>query len=246
MLKKRGKQRVLYWFDGNEQKAEWSAHPTSAEEALEEGLIFFKHRPPVYCAEHNDWWSLRYAKTGISRCCSLNNAGIEYEKAFLRGEPTDPTMARSMGKDYYWKTTEGRFCGHPGKTTLSGDCYICREERLNTPPSPRQAAIAAGEKWYMPHDDDPCKKCGQVALRRVTDGACRGCLGEPKPIGRQPDHTRIDRVCPDMTIDRETAREFGYTVFRTGDACKKGHKGWRYVSTGGCIDCLKGIRGGEE
>lgn len=58
--------------------------------------------------------------------------------------------------------------------------YIEAMELAATPPgedleglSPRQTAIAKGERWYMP--DTPCPKCGQIAERYVATGACRGC-----------------------------------------------------------------------
>lgn len=38
---------------------------------------------------------------------------------------------------------------------------------------PRQAAIAAGERWYTP--DTPCRHCGTLAPRYVANGMCKGC-----------------------------------------------------------------------
>jgi hypothetical protein len=48
------------------------------------------------------------------------------------------------------------------------------------------------------------------------------------------------RDTPDTVISREMAKGLGFKVFRTGRACKRGHAAFRYVSTGGCIDCHKG------
>ncbi|MGL5284234.1 MAG: hypothetical protein ACRC8W_21230 [Plesiomonas shigelloides] len=49
------------------------------------------------------------------------------------------------------------------------------DRRYGTGNSPRQRAIEAGEKWYLP--DEPCGKCGQLAERYVANGKCRGCAG---------------------------------------------------------------------
>jgi len=44
---------------------------------------------------------------------------------------------------------------------------------------------------------------------------------------------------PDIVLSRDEARAMGLKVFRTGKPCKHGHTGFRYVSTKGCIQCLK-------
>jgi len=70
--------------------------------------------------------------------------------------------------------------GHVGLKTITGKCYFCRESS----DSPRQQAIRAGQKWYMP--TDPCSKCGQVALRRVQDGQCANCKPPIKTVNDSP------------------------------------------------------------
>ncbi len=47
--------------------------------------------------------------------------------------------------------------------------------RLPWPPvsSPRQQAIAMGEKWYTPLE--PCRHCGEASERYVANGRCRNC-----------------------------------------------------------------------
>jgi hypothetical protein len=40
---------------------------------------------------------------------------------------------------------------------------------------------------------------------------------------------------------RIEARAAGYKIYR-GCACKRGHSGIRYTSTGGCIECITGRR----
>jgi hypothetical protein len=35
-------------------------------------------------------------------------------------------------------------------------------------------------------------------------------------------------------------RKAGFTQYRTGDPCRRGHAGWRYVSIGTCVQCARG------
>lgn len=92
--------------------------------------------------------------------------------------------------------------GHVGLVRANGSCVQCAEpnpevaridlrlrelrdemaglmrrriELVGSDMSPRQRAIEAGEKWYLP--DEPCGKCGQLAERYVANGKCRGCAG---------------------------------------------------------------------
>lgn len=48
------------------------------------------------------------------------------------------------------------------------------------------------------------------------------------------------RDYPDTVVSKDEARDMGFKVYRTGEYCKRGHNGWRYVSTGNCIECIKG------
>jgi len=47
--------------------------------------------------------------------------------------------------------------------------------KLPWPPqvSPRQQAIAMGEKWYMPLE--VCRHCGEMSERYVANGRCKSC-----------------------------------------------------------------------
>ena len=130
--------------------------------------------------------------------------------------------------------------GHYGIRTLENKCYFCEEERKK--PKPRQVAIAAGETWYTP--DSPCSKCGTLAQRNVHTGACKGCRGVASGSGtdarRSPDSIMMESN-PELVISRSAAEALGLKVFRTGKPCGKGHTGYRYLSTGGCIDCAKGV-----
>jgi len=128
--------------------------------------------------------------------------------------------------------------GHYGILNKNNRCLFCEEDRLK--PSPRQAALMAGETWYMPDND--CPRCGTRAERRVADGRCRGCvpMGESRTDNRRSETSVMMAAAPNMVLSRDDARKLGLKVYRTGEPCRRGHTGFRWVSTGHCIDCLKG------
>lgn len=127
--------------------------------------------------------------------------------------------------------------GHVGLKDLDGNCYMC-----STVVSPRQQAIANGETWYTP--TVPCHNCNTCAPRRVSNGQCKGCM--PKKEPSDGDTKFLVEKCPDMVIERGYARELGYKVYRTGKACRRGHTGYRYISTGNCYDCIQEARKGSN
>lgn len=219
---------------------EWKQWPETREEAFKQGTVYY-HPPrgtiPCIDPAHGNS-SVIFTISNVHACCSHNIANTEYLAALDRGEPTDPNNAARMGLDYYWRMVRGRYCGHPGKYTINGQCWYCTEERKNHV-TPRQQAILAGETWYMPAEGDLCKK-GHHAPRRVANGTCKECESEARSTGTDNRYHegRIDRQFPDMTVSREEAKMLGFNVYRTGIPCRKGHNGWRYVSTSGCLECL--------
>ena len=130
--------------------------------------------------------------------------------------------------------------GHLGiVSSEDGICYFCTEFRKQ--PTPRQRARAENQVWYIPTTS--CPRCHTLAKRRVSNGECSECFppgGRPEFDNRRSETTIMMEAAPDMVISREGARSLDLKVFRTGTACRRGHKGFRWVSTGGCIDCLKG------
>ena len=146
---------------------------------------------------------------------------------------TTSTEAAKAGMDFlYVDDSPCKRAGHIGLRSVSGECYFCKQERLA--PSPRQQAIDNGSKWYTP--DTPCKRCHTLAERHVDNGRCRSCEDSQARTTIDAD---LMRDQPNMVMTRSDARTMGFKVYRTGRPCNKGHEGWRYVSTGGCIDCLK-------
>lgn len=119
-----------------------------------------------------------------------------------------------------------------------GKCHQCTQDKLK--PSPRKQAMMNGETWYTP--DKECPRCGTFADRNVHNGTCKGCV--TPSASRDDQRTTPDvimmRDAPDTIVSREDAKSYGFKVYRTGQPCRRGHTGWRYVSTGNCIDCLRG------
>jgi hypothetical protein len=218
---------------------EWTPWPQTREEAVKQDTRFYHPIPykdhcrkgPNHGGEYN---SLVFTRTGISLCCAMQDCYPAYKEATDNGEPSDPNDATNRGYDYYWRPHFNKYCGHNGKKTISGKCYYCETEKINKEISPRQKAIAAGEEWYMPAINDPCKN-GHIALRRITNGECKECS---KRVERE---IPVYELYPDMIIDFEAARSLGFVAYRTGNPCGKGHTGWRYITTRNCIQCKKGL-----
>jgi|SRR6185369_4450985 len=216
-------------------RLEDSPYPVSRAEALREGVAFYYPAGAAPCSvpSHRAGTSLIYAVSDIMKCCAYDNAMAAYRAARIADEPLNPGEAAEKMLPYYWGELPGQYCGHVGKVTLKGKCWECSQVRVN---SPRQAALAAGETWYTPADGDLCKH-GHAARRRVANGGCEECEKQSSGV----DARRLDLFCgPDTVMSREEARLCGSLVYRTGAACKYGHKGWRYLSTGACLVCKSG------
>lgn len=214
------------------EKGVWSMYPATREEAFIEGVAKFWPRIP--CPVHGGS-PVVYTVTGINGCCAQYGAVDDYNHGVYVGEPASFSDAKLRGFNYYWKPQEHPGCGHSGRTLLDGTCFECAREKNQV--SPRQAALAAGKTWYTPAVGDPCK-AGHMAERRVSNGACKQCEAERAGVPEVPYY----EANPDMVISRGDARALGLRYYRTGKPCKrKGHTGWRYVSTNNCVDCRKEV-----
>lgn len=150
--------------------------------------------------------------------------------------PLNAAEASNAGVKCYLRPECCTVCGSPGVRTLAGDCHYCELRKGQL--SPRQEAIKNGETWYTPIT--PCKKCGTLAERNVFNGGCTGCDPKLKEDQRETAESVMMREAPDLIISREDARAQDLKVYRTGNYCKNGHAGFRYVSTSGCIECKNG------
>jgi len=190
-------------------------------EARKAGSTYYT--PAVACAEcgtHAD------RRVSDDRCLGC--------RPLLRISDEERASARRKGWTYYQPSEPCPECGEHAKRRVSDNrCRGCSPMGRDKS-SPRQEAIARGEKWYKPID--PCPRCNTTAMRRVADGRCSECAG----IDTQPSADAVMmEQCPDMVLTRKEARLADLSVYRTGKPCKRGHTGWRYVSTGACIDCMR-------
>lgn len=250
---------VFYFDDGRP-----SQYPTSIDHAVE-----VKHRvynDEVRCPAC-DMSSVKYTKTQECVYCARRDAITfynfhnktshvwtddngdhfsqpEHNKTPLRINDDDWYEMEHMSnlaqsdKAYSVSPDPCKLLGHVGLRRL-GKCYACVIKRSE--PTPRQTAMVMGEKWYIP--DTPCIKCNQNASKRVDNGLCSGCvpaMAPDAPDKRETPDSILMREQPDMIIDKVTADECGMKVYRTGEPCRRGHTGWRYVKIGNCIPCLRG------
>jgi len=178
-----------------------SRFPTSYEHAIEAKTPFYDDG--VKCTKCGTM-SVKYTSDHKCRHCMRIDAGHFYNMSLdkdlvfttesgrhfglLAMGHTDPIsdemfneMAElvELSKSDHGFTISPEPCkkkAHYGLKRL-GKCYQCQQERLK--PTPRQAAIAAGETWYTPTAQ--CLRCGTTSLRNVHNGACQGCT-PPKEV----------------------------------------------------------------
>ena len=132
-------------------------HPPTKAEAISLSLPFYNDEGNT-CLGCNHPDPVRYTSDDTCRKCLIEGTGgyndqlknIDWNKYTLR--PHGCKGGPHLVKNYKGTTR----------------CATC-DETL----SPRQEALAASETWYMP--DKFCPKCGTLSLKRVQDGACKGC-----------------------------------------------------------------------
>jgi ribosomal protein L37AE/L43A len=155
------------------------------------------------------------------------------------GSPSNAGAAALLGVGLYVHPEPCPDSGHMHLRTIEGKCFLCEQEKLAL--SPRQEAIKAGEKWYTP--DTPCPICGGYDLRRVDNGRWQGChpggTSRGTADGMTPEQIMM-KSQPDLILPKAQAKALGLKVYRTGKPCRRGHNGYRYASTGNCIECHKG------
>lgn len=233
-------------------------YPTSYEHACEVRSKVYDDRQPCSKCGHK----IKYTKTqGCKNCAKLRSINLIHlykgydnliwtdENGRHWGEPQggrveeipqeewdemlDLIDIANSGPEY---TITDQPCATHGHYSLKrlGKCYQCQVEKSK--PTPRQEALQSGKTWYTP--PHVCPKCGHKALKNVHNGSCQGCV--PPRDAEQHATAEMMKASPDTIISREDARSLDMKVYRTGEACSRGHKDWRYVSTGNCVQCLKG------
>lgn len=203
----------------------------------------------------------RYLKDNSCSFCLTTDAHALWPQ-WYQGDPsrphpwsTHPDKSIEIGIDwYYGSPSHDIMCQHGPhlrKTSIvTGRCVECEKDAAYfraLKRGPRATARDAGERYYTP--TTPCGSCGTLALRHVVTNGCTGCNGTSRKSDQVPDGVDGRRTPsqifaeenPEFIMSRDSARALGFTLFRTGDACRRGHRGWRYVSTGNCLDCIKGV-----
>lgn len=197
--------------------------PTPRQRAIQAGESTYTPTDPcLNCGEH----APRRVDNGQCTGCKAASSGVL----------TPRQQAIRAGCSWYVPNDPCPNCGRRAEKRVdNGQCAGCKSASRKQ--SPRQGAIRAGRKWYTP--TQPCTRCGQIAEKRVDNGQCRGCSDTAPSAtdGRGTPDSVMMREAPDMVVDRETARATGLKVYRTGKLCRRGHCGFRYVSTGQCLDC---------
>lgn len=161
--------------------------------------------------------------------------------------PWTKAEAVAYGYKRYMDETGCPTCGKsPVGRYIDGDvCVVCAENDAKTiwplwvmgsPDRPvkfaisRERAVALGADSY--YRERLCSNGPHFTQPHIRTGRCVRCEAERnKQSGPMVEF-------PNMIISRDEAAAIGWATYRTGDPCKRGHITWRYVSNGGCIDCM--------
>lgn len=205
--------------------------PWGKDEAVRLG--YKKYTIDEKCLECKSYPVSKYVENDVCVMCSIP-AAYETWKLWTMGSPDRPDPfprnkddAKSMGLNFYYEPIvckNGMHFRQPHITT--GRCQECANSK-----NPRLLAKHHGLTTYKP--DHPCQNCGELSRRKVATNECLNC-------DNKVNSSKLMFENPNAIITRDCAEMLGLSVYRTGEPCKKGHKGWRYRSTGGCISCLKG------
>jgi len=166
------------------------------------------------------WVKTEASVLGYHAYSSLESCGTCKCNPLVRFTETDECVQCVMSElNDTWNLWE---MGNPGKPD----------------PFPRSIddAIRFGVDYY--YTPRMCNKGRHFITPHIRTGKCQACSAN-KPL--TPDQI-IMRDYPNMIIEKDLANTFGYKIFRTGLPCRKGHKGWRYISSGACVSCIQGVR----
>lgn len=187
-------------------------------------MSVFKHKITGELSEtpwnKEDAISMGYGKYKDANGCP--DCGLSHPKC--RSTATDKCIG------CFWKASDAQWqawlSGAPGRP----EPFITSTDE----------AIAAGVTWkYEPL----CENGAHIRKTDLRTKRCLHCAEEKRSLSavhgdrRATESTIMAKANPDMIISRDDANLLGFTLYRTGEACRRGHKGWRYVSTGGCVDC---------
>lgn len=92
--------------------------------------------------------------------------------------------------------------------------------------------------WVSPRG---CRK-GHAPIRNLNNECVECVENKQQSDGRSTQVSRMMFDYPDMILDYETAKTLGFKVYRTGESCWQGHKGYRYVKNKTCVTCSRSYR----
>lgn len=206
-----------------------------------------------------------YLRSGVCYGCALDEYSALFKR--YRDHKTILNPDGEMPKLKYWQLSYAengaRYFGmgvpcHYGPHShdvdpITNKCRGCNAEtgRANYT-APQQVAMGLGlamgydvakkEGWRLYHTGEPCTR-GHEGWRYVNSRQCYDCLrGEPEVPDLALSSTSADmamaRDNPTMMVSKADAAMLGFALYRTGEECRRGHRSWRYVSTGACAECL--------
>lgn len=178
---------------------------------------------------------------------------------FISHHPFAPTdgYTRWMDMDGCIKCTERGDVGPKLRYVEGNHCSLCVHKDVDAvwnewcqgaPDRPDgwattpEQAVAMGQDWYYGSPSYPRVCVDRMHLRKthIVTKRCVACAEATRKTvtdGRTTASRKFAKDNPEYIIDRESARSLGFTLYRTGLACRRGHAGWRYVSTGNCVEC---------
>lgn len=171
----------------------------------------------------------------------------------LANVPWMPEEATARGYARYMDTQGCKICGaeHVGRYVAGNACVNCALRdaaeiwklwKMGSPDRPEKFPLSAEQAVAMGVDyfyrEPLCKGGAHFVQPHIKTGRCVAC---EKSTATGSSGATLMEAMPDMVLRKADAIALGLDVFRTGEPCRRGHMGWRYVSNGGCIACMRGI-----
>lgn len=169
--------------------------------------------------------------------------------------PWFPEESKALGIARYMDANGCLECGAvPTGRYIEGNlCVTCLNRqavttwelwRMGSPDRPADfvttphAASALGLTAY--YKEMICRGGPHFVQPHIKTGRCVKCeqLRRAAEVESSPGRMLIQSQ-PDMVLPKDSAITMGFDVYRTGDPCRRGHRGWRYVSSGACLECLR-------